>query len=219
MPLRPLLCPQLEYALGAPERRIAGVDEVGVGSLAGPLVAAAAVLPLDLLARGYPGWWYLVRDSKKASWKQRERCIEHLLEIGTRLGFGIVWPEEIDEIGALAARESAMEQALLDLDEPDAAIIVDGEDMDAERLSRGRTSALFLIKADTISPSVAAASICAKVLHDSYMEQLHVIYPEYGWNQNKGYGSVTHLEAINTIGPVPFVHRYSFNPVKRLRAA
>ncbi len=181
-----------------PEKRaIAGIDEVGRGPLAGPVVTCAAILPdnCDIL--------YL-NDSKQLSEKKREELYEVLSEKCRAFAFGVVDNNRIDEINILQATYEAMRQAVSKLE-----IVPDQLLVDAVKIPEIRIDQRGIIKGDAKSASIAAASILAKVTRDHMMEEYDKIYPEYGFASNKGYGSKEHIAAIKKYGPCP-IHRKSF---------
>ena len=177
-------------------QRIAGVDEVGRGPLAGPVVAAAVILPVDFY---HPG----LTDSKQMSKKQRLAAYEHIQEVA-EVAIGIVEPEEIDRINIYQASKQAMQQAVAQLT-PDA-LLVDAMTLDVDLPQES------LIKGDARSISIAAASVVAKETRDTMMEQYAMIYPEYGFEQHAGYGTAQHLQALDRVGVTP-IHRKTFKPV------
>ncbi|MFO7839970.1 MAG: ribonuclease HII [Desulfosalsimonadaceae bacterium] len=184
-------------------QRIAGVDEVGRGPLAGPVVAAAAVLPRDLPEAG-------IADSKQLSEKKRERLYEFVYRHALSVGVGIVDPPEIDRINILQAACAAMAMAVSNLAPAPDFVLVDGNrlpplDMPAEAVPGG----------DRLSLSVAAASIVAKVTRDRMMGVYARDYPEYGFTSNKGYPTRTHRDALAAHGATP-IHRLSFKGVRCL---
>jgi ribonuclease HII len=183
---------------------IAGVDEAGRGPLAGPVVAAAVILP-DLPK--LPG----VFDSKQLTDAERRLLRDELLALP-----GIVYAVAesdnavIDEINILNATHRAMRQAVLDLKKAADFVLVDGLPV------RGfPVPCRNLVKGDALSASIAAASILAKVHRDEVMEQFEIVYPDYGFADHKGYGTAEHLEALRRLGPSP-IHRKSFRPVREL---
>ena len=188
---------------------IAGVDEVGRGALAGPLIAAAVVLPEE--GRESPAWIEvkeLIRDSKTISARRRERIHDAIMESGVHVGIGMVEADEIDTIGINPANRAAMERAVLALTtEPDMLLI------DAVTLDMG-TPQIGVIDGDAQCLSIAAASIVAKVTRDRMMVGLHTDWPVYGFDRHKGYGVRLHLAALQEHGPCPH-HRRSFAPVRR----
>lgn len=183
-------------------RLIAGIDEAGRGPLAGPVVAAAVILPDDFCIAG-------VNDSKKLSSKRREALYQRIIGEAAGYGVGMVDSREIDRINILRATYKAVGIALKNLNpKPDCllldAIILPGCDIYQESVIKGDSKCL----------SVAAASIIAKVTRDRYMERLHRQYPMYNFLQNKGYGSSEHMKAISEYGPCPY-HRLTF--IKNIR--
>ncbi|EDL62889.1 ribonuclease HII [Bacillus sp. SG-1] len=181
---------------------IAGIDEVGRGPLAGPVVAAAVILPADFCLLG-------INDSKKLSEKQREAFYQYITEEAIAWSTGIISPQEIDELNIYQASKKAMVTALNTLNvKPDHLLI------DAMELGSPYPE-MSLIKGDARSISIAAASIVAKVTRDRMMEEYSQVYSGYGLEKNMGYGTKEHLEGLNEFGPSP-IHRKSFAPVKEL---
>ena len=180
---------------------IAGVDEAGRGPLAGPVVAACAVIPLD-----YP--FYYLNDSKKMSEKRREALFEVLQKEAIAFGIGIVSPERIDEINILQATYEAMREALNDM-EKRFSLIPNILLNDAVTIPGISIPQKAIVHGDAKSLSIAAASVLAKVTRDHIMLKYDELYPEYGFKQHKGYGTKLHREAILTHGPCP-IHRRSF---------
>jgi len=178
---------------------VAGIDEAGRGPLAGPVVAAAVILDP---ANVPPG----LNDSKKLSHKKREQLF-HVLQDCADIGVGIIEPLEIDEINILQATYKAMIQASEALSTRPQHCLVDGN-----RLPKLNMDATAVVKGDSKSLSIAAASIIAKVTRDRIMIELDRKHPEYGWAKNMGYGTQAHRDAINIYGPTPF-HRMSFAPL------
>jgi len=183
---------------------VAGTDEVGRGPLAGPVVAACVVLP--------PQCEYdLFRDSKTLSHCRRLQLCKKIYDIGAFVGIGIVPVETIDRINILQSSLQAMKLAVDDLSTRHASpdyILVDGK-FTLPTL----TSQLALIKGDSRSASIAAASIVAKVRRDALMDDLHAVYPDYKFTRNKGYPTREHRSAIAQYGPCP-AHRKTFRGVK-----
>ena len=179
-------------------RRVAGVDEAGRGPLAGPIVAAAVVLSAPL--RG-------LNDSKQLTELQRETLFDALEAGGHDIGVGIVESEEIDRMGIQAANYAAMAAAVAGLRVAADYLLVDGFNVPGLVPPQ-----LKLVKGDSRSLSIAAASIVAKVTRDRIMYTLHKQYPEYGFGTHKGYGTEDHLDAIRRLGPCP-AHRKSFAPL------
>ncbi len=190
-----------DQALSEGYKAIAGVDEVGRGCLAGPVVAAACILDKGKpLPEG-------LNDSKKLSAEQRERINAELLETVVAFGIGAVEAEEIDRINILEATKKAMSLAI-DALSPAADYLL----IDALQLKLVRLPQKALIKGDSISVSIAAASIIAKVYRDELMQNYEQQFPQYGFAGHKGYGCASHFEAIRTYGPCP-LHRKTFRGV------
>lgn len=183
-----------EYeSLGA----VCGIDEVGRGPLAGPVVAGAVILPKDC------GILYL-NDSKQLSEKKREELYGIIMEQAVAVGLGCVGPERIDEINILQATYEAMREAIGQLKQrPDVLL------NDAVTIPMVDIRQVPIIKGDAKSVSIAAASIVAKVTRDRMMVEYDGLFPEYGFASNKGYGSAGHIEALRKYGPTP-IHRKSF---------
>lgn len=181
---------------------IAGVDEVGRGPLAGPVVAGAVILPEDFDCSG-------IDDSKKLSADQREQAYERILAGCIAFGLGVVGPETIDQINILKATHMAMKIALDDMGVCYDCVFVDG--LPVQGLCEHCTA---LVKGDSRCVSIAAASIVAKVTRDRYMKQIHEQYPQYGFNSHVGYATREHLLALETYGPCP-LHRMTFSPIKQ----
>lgn len=176
---------------------IAGVDEVGRGPLAGPVVTCALILPKDCNI-------LYINDSKKLSAAKRDELYEILTKEAVDYSIGIEEPDVIDEINILQATLSAMRKSVLNLDCKPGMLLCDAvhiPEIDIEQVS--------LIKGDARSASIAAASIVAKVVRDRMMEELDKEYPQYGFASNKGYGSKEHIEALKKYGPCP-IHRRTF---------
>ncbi|CUI17004.1 ribonuclease HII [Candidatus Protochlamydia naegleriophila] len=183
---------------------IAGIDEAGRGPLAGPVVAAACILPRGLLIPQ-------VNDSKKLTPKIRERLFGRLLnDPSVRYGIGIVEPIDIDRINIYQATIQAMLIAVQQLPVPPDCLLVDGMPLPHPNLP-----CLKIIKGDQLSQSIAAASIIAKETRDRLMNDYHLQWPQYGFNQHKGYATERHLEAILQHGPCQ-IHRRSFDPIKSM---
>jgi len=176
---------------------VAGIDEVGRGPLAGPVVAAAVILPKECKIEG-------VNDSKKLSAKKREELYDIILEKAVSYGIGIVSNERIDEINILQATYEAMREALSQL-KPRADYIL----ADAVTIPMVSTPQRGIIKGDAKSMSIGAASIVAKVYRDRMMEAYEEVYPGYGFASNKGYGAAEHIEGIKKQGITP-IHRKTF---------
>jgi ribonuclease HII len=182
-------------------RRVAGVDEVGCGPLAGPLLAAAVVLDPGA-ARA---WWSELRDSKQLESEERER-LSSLIRGDCEFGIGEASPEFIDEHGLTAARQHAMRAAIAGLRQQPQMVLVDGF-----ALPEFRHRAI--IHGDALVASIAAASIVAKVARDALMSAEHEAYPQYGFDSHKGYSTPEHKRALEDHGPCP-IHRRLFAPVR-----
>ena len=192
-------------------RLIAGIDEAGRGAWAGPVVAAAVILPLDrtdvleeLLEAG-------VNDSKQVSARKRRELADLIRERAVSFGMGGVSAAAIDRDGILSATRTAMRRAVSMLRPQPQALLIDAVDLRAQvplpqqRLNYG----------DSISLSIAAASILAKVSRDAFLVQLDDLYPGYAFGRHKGYGTRLHQSALAERGPSP-IHRMSFKPLKEL---
>ena len=198
-----------------PDSYVVGIDEVGRGPWAGPVVASAVIIPND--AKALP-FVQDINDSKKISIKKRNELFLHIKET-CHIGIGIVEPKIIDQINILQASFKAMDEALTQLtkDHPlykeKIYTLVDGNkkpDFNACNSNR----VFPIIKGDSISTSIAAASIIAKVTRDKIMSDLHETYPYYGWDTNSGYGTKAHIYGIEEKG-ITEHHRKSFAPIKK----
>ena len=178
-------------------KSIAGVDEAGRGPLAGPVYAAAVILPEDARLDG-------INDSKKLSEKRREELYEKITEIAISYSVFSIDEKEIDEINILNATHKAMNQAVKNLDVPADYVIIDGNSIKGMEVLHET-----VVKGDAKSISIAAASILAKVSRDRYITQMAKEYPEYGFDKHKGYGTKAHTEAILKYGISP-IHRKTF---------
>ncbi len=176
---------------------VCGIDEVGRGPLAGPVVAGAVILPKDCDI-------LYINDSKKLSEKKREELYDVIMERAVATGIGSATPERIDEINILQATYEAMRQAISNL-----GIVPDILLNDAVTIPLVDIRQVPIIKGDAKSISIGAASIIAKVTRDRLMVKYADIYPGYGFESNKGYGSAAHIEALKKLGPCP-IHRRSF---------
>lgn len=194
-------------------RLIAGVDEAGRGAWAGPVIAAAVILPLDkpqvLKELAEAG----VDDSKTLTPRQRERLYRLIREKAVAVGMGGVSARFIDRDGILKATRKAMQRAISILPAPPEALLIDAVDLSSLVSLPQR----FLPFGDSRSLSIAAASIIAKVSRDSFMAQLDLLYPGYDFARHKGYGTRRHREALERIGACE-LHRKSFRPVAQLLA-
>ena len=176
---------------------VCGIDEAGRGPLAGPVVAAAVILPKGMVIP-------YVNDSKKLTERRRELLYPEIMEKALAVGVGIVSPERIDEINILQATYEAMRQALSQLPvRPDVLL------NDAVRIPGVDIPQVPIVKGDAKSISIACASVIAKVTRDRMMVEYDQLYPEYGFAGHKGYGSAAHMEALRQIGPCP-IHRRTF---------
>ncbi|GAB4464821.1 MAG: ribonuclease HII [Armatimonadaceae bacterium] len=184
------------------DSQTAGVDEVGLGPLAGPVVAVALLLPDDFDTAG-------ITDSKKMTEAAREKAYIRILDAGT-VGIGIVDADEIDRRNILNATHHAMRLALTALPSPPVRVLVDG--LPVPDL---HPNCEAIVKGDLRCSLIAAASVVAKVTRDRLMCEYHTLYPEYGFNRHKGYGTRLHLAALQENGPCP-LHRRSFAPVSQL---
>lgn len=190
-------------------RRIAGVDEAGRGPLAGPVVAAAAVLPLEWIQSGLPDDLGGLNDSKQLTEAKRERFFEFLIsQAEVCCGIAQLDEIEIDRWNILQATHRAMNAALEQLDPAPDHVLMDGRAV--KSLQFPQTA---LVKGDARSYSIAAASVLAKVTRDRLMLEYHAQWPHYGFDQHKGYGTSMHLAAIAEHGPCP-IHRMTFAPLK-----
>lgn len=176
---------------------LAGMDEVGRGPLAGPVVVCCAAMPEMPLIKH-------VNDSKKVSEQRREALCPELTETAIGFSFGWVWPETIDEINILQATRKAFREAFLAMPVAVTDVLIDAM-RNLEIPARQHP----LIHGDALSYSIACASILAKVTRDRYMMEQDALYPEYGFARNKGYGTAEHIAALKQFGPSP-IHRRSF---------
>ncbi len=185
---------------------IAGIDEVGRGALAGPVVASAVILP-------HPAnlpWFGLVRDSKKLSSRKRESLFDLINKEAVAVGIGIVPPQVIDSINILRATKLAMMQAVKKLSKQPNFLLID-----RLSLSQCPIPQRGITRGDKSCLSIACASIIAKVTRDRMMEEFDQIYPGYGFAQHKGYGTGRHISCLRKLGPSP-IHRLYFAPVRNI---
>ena len=171
---------------------LCGIDEVGRGPLAGPVVACAVILPKD-------NQILYLNDSKKLSASKREELYDVIMREAVSVGIGMRSPERIDEINILQATYEAMREAVSKLDVMPQVLLNDAVTIPQ----------ITIIKGDAKSVSIAAASIVAKVTRDRLMEEYDKVFPEYGFASNKGYGAAVHIEALKKYGPTP-IHRKTF---------
>jgi ribonuclease HII len=187
-------------------RRIAGFDEAGRGALAGPVVAAAVILPRE------PGfnWIPLVRDSKLLTSKMRERIFGLMRDSCIEISIGIVPPQVIDRVNILNATKKAMLSALQALAHPPDYLLIDALVLPGVRIRQKG-----IVRGDRTVLSIACASIAAKVSRDHIMLELDADYPQYGFCSHKGYGTARHLDCLRRHGASE-VHRFTFTPVRDL---
>lgn len=199
-----LLCSFERQARAKGYKVIAGIDEAGRGPLAGPVVAASCLIDEGVLIPG-------IDDSKKLTPQRREQLFQELTEQkGVAYGLGIVSAEEIDRINILQATIVAMQNSLEQLNKTPDYMLVDGL-----KLSYRDIPCQKIIRGDALSYVIAAASILAKVTRDRLMYQFHKEWPQYGFDQHKGYGTEQHIAAIKKHGPCK-IHRRTFEPIKSL---
>jgi ribonuclease HII len=180
---------------------VAGVDEVGVGAWAGPVIAAAVVLPHELSPAG-------LNDSKLLSAKQRAVLFDAIWKCAIAIGVGRVEAAEIDRLNVYWAAMLARRRAVEALALTPVHVLVDGK----RRITGVKLPQTPIVEGDRLHPAISAASIIAKVTRDRLMEELGALYPGYGFERHKGYGTPAHLTALTQLGPLP-VHRYSYRPV------
>jgi len=195
---------QALFSLGY--RRIAGLDEAGRGALAGPVVAAAVVLPSEL---DFP-WVPMVRDSKLMQEKVRQRVFDSMNECKIEMGVGVVEPDVIDSVNILNATRKAMKLALAELSEPPGYLLID-----AVRLRNMPVPQKAIIRGDRTVLSIACASVVAKVTRDRIMLELDERYPGYEFGRHKGYGTREHLECLRRHG-ASRIHRMTYSPLRDL---
>jgi ribonuclease HII len=181
---------------------LAGVDEVGRGPLAGDVVTAAVVLPVNHRIEG-------LADSKTLSARQRENLYSDIISHADCWAVGRASVAEIDRFNILQATLMAMRRAVMRLRIQPDYVAVDGN-----RVPQWEYSAEAVVKGDSRVEVISAASIIAKVVRDAEMAEMHIKYPGYGFDSNKGYGTAQHLEALERLGPTP-IHRRSFAPVRK----
>lgn len=185
---------KIEQAKGY--KLIAGVDEVGRGPLAGPVVVACVIMPTDDLIDG-------IDDSKKVSEKKREKLYPLILEKAICVNIAVVDEKVIDEINILEATKKAMYEAVAGMKVQPEVVLIDAVKLDLP------CRTVSIIKGDAKSYNIGAASIVAKVYRDRMMNEYAKIYPQYGFEKNKGYGTKAHIDAIKESGATP-IHRQSF---------
>jgi len=192
---------------------VAGVDEAGVGPLAGPVVAAAVVLDVNKISRAGKrrGWWSGVKDSKMLSAKKREEFAREIYKNALSVGIAHASVEEIDRLNILRARLLAMKRAVESLKTVPGFVLIDGN----KKIPGIDFPQEAIVKGDMKVLSIACASILAKVTRDGICGRLHKAYPEYGFDKHKGYPTKMHFARLKQFGPCA-VHRKSFSPVKIL---
>ena len=187
-------------------RYIAGIDEAGRGALAGPVVAAAVILPCQLKTP----WLWQVKDSKLLTADKREYLFDHIHEAAISVGVGIVPHQIIDTQNILRATRLAMKQAVDQLSPPPDTLLIDFLHLpEVAIFQKG------IVNGDGLCFSIACASIIAKVTRDRLMKKMDNVYPGYGLGKNKGYWTEEHVANLNKLGPSP-IHRRSFHPVKEM---
>lgn len=186
-----------ERFLAAGRAPYCGVDEAGRGPLAGPVCAAAVILPEGL---SIPG----LNDSKKLTAKKREALYDIICENAVAFGIAFATVDEIEELNIKGATYLAMNRAIADMEPYPALALVDGNDKN--ELS---VPAIKVVKGDCLCASIAAASVLAKVTRDRYMEDMDTLYPAYGFAKHKGYGTAAHYAALREYGPSP-IHRPTY---------
>lgn len=185
---------------------VAGIDEVGRGPWAGPVVAGAVIIDPNKIPLRLSN---IINDSKKLTLERREEIAAHLPSCA-KIGIGAAAPYEIEKLNILGATFKAMERAVKALPiKPDFALV------DGNRMPPLPCRGQAIVKGDSVSLSIAAASIMAKVTRDSIMTKLSLRYPGYGWERNAGYGTPQHSEALRNIGVTPH-HRRSFAPIIKM---
>ena len=183
---------------------IVGVDEAGRGPLAGPVVAAACILPRAYINKE-------INDSKQLSEKKREELFEIIKKDAIAYAVGVVSAEEIDKLNIYEATKKAMSEAINNLKVKFDLILTD-----AMPLKGFDVEVVPIIKGDAKALPIAAASIIAKVTRDHMMYELAKKYPEYGFDEHKGYGTKKHMDALKKYGPIKGVHRFSYKPVAKI---
>ena len=182
---------------------IAGVDEVGRGSLVGPVLVAAVILPPDF-------YFAKLNDSKKISARIREKLCEEIKSSAVAYSCAEVSKDEVDDLNVYQATILGMRRAVAALNPQPDFVLTDAMKVDFDGIEN-----LAIIRGDTLSASIAAASIVAKVTRDKLADEWSKIYPQYGFDKNRGYGTKFHRDAIKLLGATP-IHRKSFNPVKSM---
>ena len=187
---------QQEYENGA--AFVCGMDEVGRGPLAGPVVVASVILPKNALIEG-------INDSKKLSARKRELLNKEITANAVEYKIGMADHLTVDSINILNATKKAMTDCILSMEQKPDCVLIDALTLNG----LGNIKQVPIIKGDSKSISIAAASIIAKVYRDGLMDKFSELYPKYGFSKNKGYGTKEHIEALKKFGPCP-IHRKSF---------
>ena len=183
---------------------ILGLDEAGRGPWAGPLVVAGCILP-----KGYKN--DEINDSKKLSMKKRERLFDEIIKSAIAYDILFISAQDVDKLNPKQASINGMYEVFSSI-KPTAQVVL----IDAEKVPKIKAKTESIIKGDAKSISIAAASILAKVARDRYMIEIANKYPEYHFDNNKGYGTIEHLKAIKKFGPIKGFHRFSYRPIKEI---
>lgn len=186
-----------ERSLAGDRTPYCGVDEAGRGPLAGPVCAAAVILPEGLVIPG-------LNDSKKLTAKRRDALYDIICDTAVAFGIAFATVDEIEALNIKGATYLAMERAIADMDPAPVLALVDGNDKNTLSIP-----AVKVVKGDSLCASIAAASVLAKVTRDRYMDDLDALYPQYGFAKHKGYGTAAHYAALREYGPSP-VHRPTY---------
>lgn len=186
-----------ERSLAGDRTPYCGVDEAGRGPLAGPVCAAAVILPERLVIPG-------LNDSKKLTAKKRDALYDIICDTAVAFGIAFATVDEIEALNIKGATYLAMERAIADMDPAPVLALVDGNDKNTLSIP-----AVKVVKGDSLCASIAAASVLAKVTRDRYMDDLDALYPQYGFAKHKGYGTAEHYAALREYGPSP-VHRPTY---------
>lgn len=188
---------EYERSLAGDRTPYCGVDEAGRGPLAGPVCAAAVILPEGLVIPG-------LNDSKKLTAKKRDALYDIICDTAVAFGIAFATVDEIEALNIKGATYLAMERAIADMDPAPVLALVDGNDKNTLSIP-----AVKVVKGDSLCASIAAASVLAKVTRDRYMDDLDALYPQYGFTKHKGYGTAAHYAALREYGPSP-VHRPTY---------
>ena len=183
---------------------ILGLDEAGRGPWAGPLVVAGCILP-----KGYKN--DEINDSKKLSMKKREKLFDEIIKSAIAYDILFISAQDVDKLNPKQASINGMYEVFSSI-KPTAQVVL----IDAEKVPKIKAKTESIIKGDAKSISIAAASILAKVARDRYMIEIANKYPEYHFDNNKGYGTIEHLKAIQKFGPIKDFHRFSYRPIKEI---